>query len=93
VKYFSKISNTCFPNYGNIDLKGCEGMQDTGFIIVLPILGLIVLTLIILIAIIRYAIDSSKTSRKFDNLLFEVQMLRKELNMLNNKKHIIDKRI
>jgi hypothetical protein len=50
--------------------------------------------LLILIVIIRYAIDSSKTSTKFDELLDEVRMLRKEIKDQDNKrKHIIDERI
>jgi hypothetical protein len=56
-------------------------------------IALSVVGFLIFSAMIRYAIDSSKTSKKFDDLLFEVQMLRKEISNQNNKKHIIDERI
>jgi hypothetical protein len=56
-------------------------------------IALLIVGFLILVAVIRYAIDSSKTSKKFDDLIVEVQMLRKEINNQNNKKHIIDKRI
>ena len=53
--------------------------------------GLIVLviSLLVLVFIIRSAIDGSKTSRKLDILIDEIRMLRKEIK---NNKHIIDKR-
>ena len=53
--------------------------------------GLIVLviSLLVLVFIIRSAIDGSKTSRKLDILIDEIRMLRNEIK---NNKHIIDKR-
>jgi hypothetical protein len=61
--------------------------------VILIIIAVSIVSFLIFIGIIRYAIDSSKTSKKFDDLLFEVQLLRKEINNLNNMKHIIDKRL
>ncbi len=46
-----------------------------------------------LIIIIRYAIDSSRTSRKIDNLINEVQMLRKEVRRTEHKHSHIDEKI
>jgi type II secretory pathway component PulF len=65
-------------------------MELAGIFIVIT---LSIVGFLIFAAIIRYAMDTSKTSEKFDDLLFEVKMLRKEINHQNNQKHIIDKRI
>lgn len=56
------------------------------------------ISLLVLAAVIRYAIDSSKTSKKLTELVEEVQYLRKEIKKQNeNNKiennHIIDKRV
>jgi hypothetical protein len=74
----------------NLSKKVVDRMQDP---VTFISIALLIVGFLILVAVIRYAIDSSKTSKKFDDLLFEVQMLRKEINNQNNKKHIIDKRI
>jgi hypothetical protein len=42
------------------------------------------------IAIIKFALDTSKTSAKLDTLIDEIRMLRREIK---NSKHIIDKKI
>ncbi|MDB5055503.1 MAG: hypothetical protein JWM44_3553 [Bacilli bacterium] len=41
--------------------------------------------LVILMAVIRYAIDSSKTSSKLEDLLHEVRMLRNDIKNQDNK--------
>ena len=59
------------------------------------ILAILLSTIGILIfaAIIRFAIDSSKTSKRLEDLIIEVQLLRKEMKIQSEKKHIIDKRV
>jgi hypothetical protein len=47
----------------------------------------------ILVAIIRYGVDTSKTSKKMDYLINEVLALKTELKKLKETKHIIDERI
>jgi hypothetical protein len=48
------------------------------------------ISIIIFIAIIRHAIDSSQTSKKLDHLADEIRMLRRELK---DQGKIIDKRV
>lgn len=67
--------------------------------------GALVVSLICLIvvlifaAIVRYAIDSSKTSQKLDVLIKEVHYLKTEINKLqphkqqDGSKHIIDEKV
>lgn len=48
------------------------------------------ISLLILIAVIRHAVDSSRTSRRLDDLIDEIKLLRKDIR---ENKAIIDKRI
>ena len=65
--------------------------------LVISIISLIVV--LIFAAIVRYAIDSSKTSQKLDVLIKEVHYLKTEIKkQQNNKqqddsKHIIDEKV
>lgn len=52
-------------------------------------LFLMVVSMMVLIFIIRNAIDGSRTSKKLDILIDEIRMLRREIK---ENKHIIDKR-
>ncbi|MFS0727675.1 hypothetical protein [Paenibacillus sp. 1P07SE] len=53
-----------------------------------------IISLVVLIAVIRTAIDGSRMSRRLDVLIDEVRMLRKELKAeKNDDKHIINKRV
>ncbi|MGG4132410.1 hypothetical protein ABEW19_29595 [Paenibacillus illinoisensis] len=70
-------------------------MEFIGALIVsiLSIIGLLILA-----AVMRYAIDSSKTSKKFDVLIKEIRSLRTELKNQNNvqqekNKNIIDEKV
>lgn len=67
---------------------------------VLVLLGIVIMVcffVLVMAAIIRYAIDSSKTSKKIGDLIREVHALRVELKKQNEgnqvNDHIIDKRI
>ncbi|MFD0675173.1 hypothetical protein [Cohnella sp. GCM10027633] len=69
---------------------------------VLVLLGIVIMicfTVLLMAAIIRYAIDSSKTSKKIGDLIREVHALKMEVKkqnegkQVNNEKHILDKRI
>jgi len=57
------------------------------------------IVVLIIAAIIRYAIDSSKTSQKLDVLIKEVQFLKTEIKKQQSKKqqddskHIIDEKV
>lgn len=48
------------------------------------------ISLAIVIVVIRYSIDSSRSSKKLDILIDEIRDLRKEIK---NNKHIIDKKV
>ncbi|CAM3307001.1 hypothetical protein HP548_31075 [Paenibacillus taichungensis] len=53
---------------------------------------------LIVAAVIRYAIDSSKTSKRLEDLIKEVHYLRTEINKQNNNKqgdnkYIIDEKV
>lgn len=63
--------------------------MSSDFLVVLMLLWTVIV-LLILTAIIRYAIDSSKTSRKMDQLVDEIRILRRELKQ---QSHIIDKKV
>ena len=68
-------------------------MNFIGFILTI---GLFIVVVAILISVIKYAIDSSKTSEKLDLLLDEIRMLRRELknqDQDNRNEHMIDKRL
>jgi hypothetical protein len=47
-------------------------------------------SLLLAIAIIKHALDTSKTSAKLDTLIDEIRMLRRDIK---DSKHIIDKKI
>lgn len=49
-----------------------------------------VISMLILVAVIRSALDSSKTSDKLDRLIDEIRLLRKDIK---ENKHIVDKRV
>lgn len=49
-----------------------------------------VLTLLLLVIVIKKAIDDSKATAKLDELIQEIRLLRKEIK---DNKHIIDKRM
>jgi uncharacterized membrane protein len=53
---------------------------------------------LIVVAVIRYAIDSSKTSKRLEDLIKEVHYLRTEIKKQNNNKqgdnkYIIDEKV
>lgn len=53
---------------------------------------------LIVVAVVRYAIDSSKTSKRLEYLIKEVHELKTEIKKQNNheqdeKKYIIDERV
>lgn len=59
---------------------------------------LCIIGLFIIAAVIRYAIDSSKTSKKYDVLIKEIRFLRTEIKNQNNvqqekNKNIIDEKV
>lgn len=61
----------------------------------LVILFICIITFLIVVAVLRYAVDSSDTSKKLEVLIKEVHYLRSEIKRQNNreqdnKKHIID---
>ncbi|MGN7765056.1 hypothetical protein [Paenibacillus helianthi] len=53
-------------------------------------LGLWFMGLVVLLIVIRKAVDGSRTSDKLDILIDEIRLLRKEIR---ENKHIIDKRM
>ncbi|SMF80066.1 hypothetical protein SAMN05661091_1797 [Paenibacillus uliginis N3/975] len=57
---------------------------------VLIMIPLWLIFLALTVVVIRYAIDSSKSSRKLDVLTDEIRKLRKETR---DNKHIIDKKV
>lgn len=65
----------------------------------MPFAELVVVILICLIGflilaiIIRYGVDTSKTSRKLAELVNEVKLLRTEIHKLKAKEHIVDERV
>jgi hypothetical protein len=59
------------------------------FLAVLMLLWTVIIVLI-LVAIMRYAVDSSRTSRKIDQLIDEVRTLRREMKQ---QSHVIDKKV
>ncbi|MBY0202364.1 hypothetical protein [Paenibacillus cucumis (ex Kampfer et al. 2016)] len=57
-----------------------------------------IISVLIVAAVVRYAVDSSKTSRKLDLLMKEVRNLRAEVRGLQHTKgqdsqHIIDEKV
>lgn len=52
-----------------------------------------VLSIIVAIIVIRYAINSSKIVIRMDAMIQEMRMLRKDVNELKENKHIVDKRV
>ncbi|MGO4730530.1 hypothetical protein [Paenibacillus sp. 2KB_22] len=58
-----------------------------------------IIVVLIIAAIIRYAVDSSKTSKKLDELIKEVHYLKTEIKKQQNhkqqddSKHIIDEKV
>ncbi|MBX4148752.1 MULTISPECIES: hypothetical protein [Paenibacillus] len=52
-----------------------------------------VLSIIVAIIVIRYAINSSKIIIRMDAMIQEMRMLRKDVNELKENKHIVDKRV
>ncbi|MGE7823772.1 hypothetical protein [Paenibacillus sp. NPDC093718] len=52
-----------------------------------------VLSIVVAIIVIRYAINSSKIIIRMDAMLQEMRMLRKDVNELKQNKHIVDKRV
>lgn len=63
------------------------------FASVIVIVFLIAVSVLVTAMIIRYAIDSSRTSRVLVELHEEVRLIRKELRKREDRKHIIDERI
>ncbi|MNW54412.1 hypothetical protein D3C74_320120 [compost metagenome] len=65
--------------------------------LIVPLISIIVV--LIFAAIIRYAIDSSKTSQKLDILIKEVRYLKTEIKkqqhhkQQDDSKHIIDEKV
>ncbi|MEK4052992.1 hypothetical protein MHB84_05010 [Paenibacillus sp. FSL F4-0087] len=72
-------------------------MEFLWALIIVSLISFIVV--LIIAAIIRYAIDSSKTSRKLDVLIKEVQFLKTEIKkqqsnkQRDDSKHIIDEKV
>ncbi|AYB44523.1 hypothetical protein H0178_41285 [Cytobacillus firmus] len=54
---------------------------------------MIVISIVVSIIVIRYAINSSKIIIRMDAMLQEMRMLRKDMNELKENKHIVDKRV
>ncbi|MBT2763532.1 hypothetical protein MKY48_15950 [Paenibacillus sp. FSL W8-0187] len=52
-----------------------------------------VLSIIVAIIVIRFAINSSKIIIRMDAMLQEMRMLRKDIKELKENKHIVDKRL
>ena len=52
-----------------------------------------VLSIIVAIIVITYAINSSKIIIRMDAMIQEMRMLRKDVNELKENKHIVDKRV
>lgn len=65
--------------------------MEVAGIFVFLLIGLV--GFLLLAAIVRYGVDSSKTSKKIDYLVNEVRTLRTEVNKLKDTKNIIDERI
>ncbi|MEO2214550.1 hypothetical protein ABGV40_27140 [Paenibacillus amylolyticus] len=65
--------------------------------LIVPLISIIVV--LIFAAIIRYAVDSSKTSKKLDELIKEVHYLKTEIKkqqhhkQQDDSKHIIDEKV
>lgn len=62
------------------------------------VLLLCLIGFLIVAAVVRYGVDSSKTSKKIEDLINEVHYLRTEMNKQNNNKqddnrHIIDEKV
>lgn len=64
-----------------------------GLVYAILIIFACVFSFLIIAMTIRYAIDSSRTSRHIASLLQEVQSLRADLRKQNEQTHIIDKRV
>lgn len=79
------------------DSKELDTILEFIWALVISIISLIVV--LIFAAIVRYAIDSSKTSKKLDVLIKEVHYLKTEIKKLQHhkqqdgSKHIIDEKI
>lgn len=61
----------------------------------LVMLFICIITFLIVVAVVRYSVDSSDTSKKLDDLIKEIHYLRSEIKRQNNRKqddnkHIID---
>jgi hypothetical protein len=52
-----------------------------------------VLSIVVAIIVIRYAINSSKIIIRMDAMLQEMRMLRKDIKEMKENKHIVDKRV
>ncbi|WP_339273241.1 hypothetical protein NYE54_16370 [Paenibacillus sp. FSL K6-1330] len=52
-----------------------------------------VLSIIVAIIVIRYAINSSKIIIRMDAMIQEMRMLRKDIKELKGNKHIVNKRL
>lgn len=64
-----------------------SGVNGAGILILLLLIGIVVF---MTIAIVKYAIDSSRTSKKIDILTDELRTMRREIKA---SKNIIDKKI
>ncbi|WP_339300045.1 hypothetical protein MKY92_07875 [Paenibacillus sp. FSL R5-0623] len=77
--------------------KELDTISEFIWALVISIISLIVV--LIFTAIVRYAIDSSKTSKKMDVLIKEVHYLKTEIKKLqhhkqrDDSKHIIDEKV
>ncbi|MNI88880.1 hypothetical protein D3C73_1462200 [compost metagenome] len=65
-------------------------MHEGSGLMLLIALVLWVIGMVVLMIVIRKAVDGSQTSDKLDILIEEIRMLRKEIR---ENKHIIDKRL
>ena len=65
-------------------------MNGTGIAGLFVILSSLLVSFLILTAVIRYSIDSSRTAKEIKDLVYELQMLRKEIKA---SKHIIDRKL
>lgn len=52
-----------------------------------------VLSIVVAIIVIRFAINSSKIIIRMDAMLQEMRMLRKDIKEMKENKHIVDKRV
>lgn len=57
------------------------------------VLLLCLIAFLLLAVIVRYGVDSSKTSKRLADLVNEVKLLRAEINKLKAKEHIVDERV